>query len=60
MSGAPPPEVKCPLCGDTPCEIIEVEAEPETLPTNGAAKRPSIQARCRKCKAEFRLTPMGK
>jgi hypothetical protein len=60
MPAVPPPEVKCPVCGYSPCEVLEVGTEPEGPSTNGAAKRPSILARCPKCKAEFRITPMGK
>lgn len=60
MTATLPQEVKCPLCGDSPCEILEVGTEPAGPSTERTAKRPSILARCRKCKAEFRITPMGK
>jgi hypothetical protein len=55
------PPVKCPLCGHTACEVLEVGSDPEIALSNARhPPRPKVSARCPNCAVEFQVTNVAK
>jgi hypothetical protein len=55
------PSQKCPLCGHTPCEVLDIGSDHNIdVSDTHRPLRPTIHAKCPSCGAEFHITVVGK